>query len=181
MPRRPWRRPHEPEPVSYDALEWEACPATPRDRALAKQAPPPLMWSTRDKTLTKVAPPHTSYASTKADNVDDLDAAGRINGRRIRLKALWGVFPRWFESTQAHRFRLKSGGSRDSARIGRLGLGINLVASDRDSRQLYTRVHAELRIGVAQMGADGVMGKVELTGDLAVGHSAGDELDDGEF
>jgi hypothetical protein len=66
----------------------------PYDGALAEQGPPPSrIWSTRNKTLKKVAPSDASDASAKAHKVEDLDAIGPINGGRIRLRALWGVFP----------------------------------------------------------------------------------------
>jgi hypothetical protein len=46
-----------------------------------------------DKSLTKVASPDASDTSRSHRKMDDLDAARPINGGRIGLRALWGVFP----------------------------------------------------------------------------------------
>jgi hypothetical protein len=79
--------------VVDDALEWEPRRTGTPTAARSLTKHPSRIWSTHDKTLTKAAPPDASDASTKADKLDGLDAAGPINGGRIGLRALWGVFP----------------------------------------------------------------------------------------
>jgi hypothetical protein len=52
--------------------------------------------------LRTSTPPDPSDTSREPRRLDDLDAHGRIYAPGIRLRALWGVSPWWFESTRAH-------------------------------------------------------------------------------
>ena len=58
--------------------------------------------ASRGNIVAAPAPPDAFDASAEPRNLDDLDGRERILRVRTRLRALWGDFPWWFESTRAH-------------------------------------------------------------------------------